>query len=114
MARARGYPLSTHVTWLGLRSRQDWALIRRAIDGGYVTVTNDRADFVPLIEREPGHPGLVCINVAHGLMSLDVQRRLFDLAIMQIAGTELTGQILEIALTSDMTVRIDRYSPDGT
>lgn len=67
-----------------------------------------------MIEREPGHPGLVCINVAHGLMSLDVQRRLFDLAVMQIAGTGLTGQILEIALTSDMTVRIDRYSPDGT
>lgn len=29
MARERGFPESTHVTWLGLRSRQDWALVRR-------------------------------------------------------------------------------------
>ncbi len=53
IARERGYPLSTHVTWLGLRARQDWALVRRAVADGYVLVTNDRADFTPLMEREP-------------------------------------------------------------
>ena len=29
MARESGFLESTHVTWLGLRSRQDWALVRR-------------------------------------------------------------------------------------
>ena len=33
LARERGYPESTHVTWLGLRARQDWALVRRAVRG---------------------------------------------------------------------------------
>ncbi len=55
LARERGYPESTHVTWLGLRARQDWALVRRAVADRYVLVTNDRGDFVPLIEREQ-HP----------------------------------------------------------
>ena len=39
MARRCGFPESTHVTWIGLRSRQDWTLIRRAVDDGYVLVT---------------------------------------------------------------------------
>ena len=110
MARARGFPESMHVTWLGLQSLQDWALVRRAIDERYVTVTNNRADFTALIGREPHHPGLVCINVAHGLMSLDIQKRLFDLAMTQIADTGLAGQILEITLTADRTVLIETYS----
>lgn len=45
MARERGFPGSTHATWLGLRSRQDWVLVRRAIDDGYIPVTQDSADF---------------------------------------------------------------------
>ena len=69
IARTRGFPESTHVTWLGLRSRQDVALVRRAVDDGYVLVTNDRGDFTSLMEREPIHPGLVCVNVAPGLTS---------------------------------------------
>ena len=64
IARARGFPESTHVTWLGLRSRQDWAIVRRAVDDGYVLVTNDSADFTSLMEREPVHPGLICLNMA--------------------------------------------------
>lgn len=57
IARNRGFPQSTHVTWLGLRSRQDWALVRRAVRDGYVFVTNDTADFMSLMAREPCHPG---------------------------------------------------------
>ena len=43
----------------------NWALVRRAVNDGYVLVTNNRADFTSLMEREPDHPGLVCINVSH-------------------------------------------------
>ena len=109
LARERGYPESTHVTWLGLRARQDWALVRRAVADGYVLVTNDRADFTPLVEREHRHPGLVCINVAHGLMRLDVQKRLFEHALARLAGQDLAGRVLEIALGADRTVRVDLY-----
>jgi predicted nuclease of predicted toxin-antitoxin system len=36
IARARGHGESTHVTWLGMRSRKDWSIVRRAIADGYV------------------------------------------------------------------------------
>lgn len=109
IARNRGYPLSTHVTWLGLRAREDWALVRRAVAGGYVLVTNDRTDFTTLLEREPHHPGLVCITVAHGLMSLDVQTRLFEHALVRLEGQDIGGRVLEISLRADRTVRFDLY-----
>ena len=111
IARTRGFPESTHITWLGLRSRQDWALVRRAVDDGYVLVTNDRADFTSLMEREPVHPGLVCVNMAHGLMSLAVQQALFEHALGRITDDDLAGQVLEVTLTADRTVRVDRYPP---
>jgi predicted nuclease of predicted toxin-antitoxin system len=63
IARSRGYGESTHVTWLGLRSRKDWAIVRRAIADGYVLVTNNATDFMALLRREKVHAGLVCINV---------------------------------------------------
>lgn len=109
IARKRGFPESTHVSWIGLRSRKDWLLVRRAIRDGYVLVTNDTTDFAPLMERERDHPGLVCINVAHGLMSLDVQTKLFEHALAQLAEVDLAGQVLEVTLTPDRTVRVDRY-----
>ena len=109
MARERGFPESTHVTWLGLRSRQDWVLLQRAIDDGYILVTHDSADFTALVEREPRHPGLLCMNVAHGLMSLDVQQTLFDYAITQITDGGPAGQIVEVTLTADSTIRLAKY-----
>ena len=112
MALERGFPESTHVTWIGLRSRQDWALVRRAVDDDYVLVTNDSADFTALMEHEPRHPGLVCMNVAHGLMSLDTQQRLYGYALTLIADVDLSGQIVEITLTAERKVKIDRY-PSG-
>ena len=109
IARTRGFPESTHVTWIGLRSWQDWALVHRAVDDGYVLVTNDRADFTSLMEREPVHPGLVCVNMAHGLMSLAVQQALFEHALGRVADDDLAGQVLEVTLKADRTVRVDRY-----
>ena len=112
IARNRGFTESMHVNWLGLRSRQDWTLVRRAVDDGYVLVTNNRTDFTSLIDREPRHPGLVCINIAAGHMSLCVQQKLFDYAMAQITDNDLTDQIVEITLTDDSTVRYDRFPSD--
>jgi predicted nuclease of predicted toxin-antitoxin system len=55
LARARGFSESTHVTWLGMRSRKDWAIVRRAVEDGFVFVTNDSVDFRALYEREEIH-----------------------------------------------------------
>ena len=112
IAREREYPQSTHVTWLGLRAHQDWALVRRAVTDGYLLVTNDSADFTPLMERERGHPGLVCITVARGLMSLGVQTKLFERALARLAGEDIADKVPEMALHADRTVRIDLY-PSG-
>ena len=109
IARASGFPESTHVTWLGLRSRNDWSLVCRAIEDGYVLVTNDSADFTALMEREHNHPGLVCLNVAHGLMSLAVQQALFERMLKHVADDNLEGQVVEVSLTTDRTIRFDTY-----
>ena len=74
-------------------------------------VTHDSADFTALMEREPRHPGLVCMNVAHGLMSLDVQQTLFDYAIKQIANGGLAGRIVEITLTAGRAPAIRGCEP---
>src|SRR3984893_16270273 len=72
IARSRGHWESTHVTWLGLRSRKDWSIVRRAINDAYVLVTNNTTDFTALLRREKIHAGLVCINVGPGMINLDV------------------------------------------
>ena len=108
IARERRYAQSTHVTWLGPRAKADWAIVRRAVEDGYVLVTNDAADFTSLLEREERHPGLVCLNVAHGLMRLDVQRRLFGYALDQLGDKEPFNEVLAITLTVDRMIHTER------
>ena len=114
IARSRGHAESTHVTWLGLRSRKDWAIVRRAIADGYVLVTNNTTDFMALLRREKVHAGLVCINVAHGRMSLDVQKRLFALALDRLADHEPINELLEITLNESRSVQVERYDFPAT
>ena len=109
MARACGHGESTHVTWLGLRSRNDWSIVRRAIADGYVLVTNNTTDFTALLRREKIHAGLVCLNVAPGLMSLAVQKRLFALALDRLGDREPVNELLEITLDEHKAVHVERY-----
>lgn len=109
LARERGHTESTHVTWVGLRSRKDWSIVRRAVDDGYVLVTNNTTDFTSLLAREEVHPGLICLNVAPGLMTLEVQMTLFALALDRIGVSEPVNEILEITLERDRSVTIARY-----
>lgn len=109
VARERGHWETTHVAWLGMRARQDWPVARRAITDGYVFVTNNTSDFTSLLERQERHPGLVCLNVAPGLMSLDVQKRLFVLALERLGDSEPTNEILEVTLRADLTILVERY-----
>lgn len=109
VARGRGFSQSTHVTWLGLMSRKDWTIVQRAVEDGYVLVTNNKTDFTPLVGRQDVHAGLVCLNVAPGLMSLEVQKALFEHALDELAGVEPINEVVEITLTVDQSVRTDRY-----
>ena len=70
-----------HVTRTGLQSRSDWAIVQRAIEDDWVLVTHNTADFMRLVGREEVHPGLICLNVAPGLMRLQVQKFLFRHAL---------------------------------
>ncbi|MDE0035431.1 MAG: DUF5615 family PIN-like protein [Deltaproteobacteria bacterium] len=107
-ARSRGFFESVHVTWLGLGSKADWAIVQRAIEDGYVLVTNNTTDFKRLVGREAIHPGLVCLNVAHEVMGLAVQKRLFSLALDHLAQDDPIDEVLEITMTRDRSVRVNR------
>jgi hypothetical protein len=107
--RALTRPLGIDARQLGLRSRKDWSIVRRAINDGYVLVTNNTTDFISLLRREKVHAGLVCFNVVHGLMSLNVQKLLFTLALDRLGDTEPINELLEITLMEDSSVRVERY-----
>jgi predicted nuclease of predicted toxin-antitoxin system len=109
IARARGHGESMHVTWLGMRSRKDWSIVRRAIADGYVLVTNNTTDFRALLRREEVHAGLVCLNVAPGLMSLDVQKRLFAFVLDRLGDREPVNELLQITLDKYKVVHFERY-----
>ncbi len=109
LARVQGFHESTHVTWLGMRSRQDWTIVRRAIENGIVLVTNNTVDFTALYGREEIHAGLVCLNVAPGLMSLDVQKALFRPALDRLGGAEPVNEALEVTLALGGEVTVERY-----
>jgi hypothetical protein len=92
-----------------MRSRKDWSIVRRAVTDGYVLVTNNATDFRALLGREEVHAGLACINVAAGLMSLNVHKRLFALALDRLGDDEPINELLEITLDEHRVVHVERY-----
>jgi predicted nuclease of predicted toxin-antitoxin system len=110
IAREQGFPESTHVTWLSMRSDEDWAIVRRAIAQDFVLVTNNSADFIALYRREEVHAGLVCLNAAPALMNFEMQKSLFLVAIAELGEVEPTNEVLHITIGADGTVQLDRYA----
>lgn len=109
LARQQGFAGSTHVTWLGLTSLGDWTIARRAVDEGFVLVTNNALDFTALYGREELHAGLDCLNAAPGLMSLELQRRLFLLALVELDGHEPYNEVLDITAHHGGAVEVAHY-----
>nr|WP_246462371.1 DUF5615 family PIN-like protein [Mesorhizobium sangaii] len=109
LAREGGYLESSHVRWLGLAGAKDHVVTRRAVDDGYVLVTHNTTDFRGLYGREELHVGLIAFNTAPGLMSLDLQVRLFLLALSELDGEEAWNEVLEITVDVDRTVTIERF-----
>jgi predicted nuclease of predicted toxin-antitoxin system len=113
LARERGYTESGHVRRLGLAGAKDHVVTRRAVDDGYVLVTHNTTDFRGLYSREDLHVGLVTFNTAPGLMNLDLQVRLFLLALAELEGEESWNEALEITVDADRTVTIERFDLPG-
>ena len=109
LARAHGFAESMHVTRLGLTSAKDWTIARRAVDDGFILMTNNTADFTALYSREELHVGLVCLNAAPGTMSLDLQKRLFLLALAELEEAEPYNEVLEITASAKGEITVDRY-----
>ncbi|WP_095205343.1 DUF5615 family PIN-like protein [Mesorhizobium carmichaelinearum] len=113
LARERGFTESSHVRWLGLAGAKDHVVTRRAVDDGYILVTHNTTDFRGLYGREEMHVGLVAFNTAPGLMSLNLQTRLFLLTLSELSGEEAWNEVLEITVDADRIVRVERFSLPG-
>lgn len=109
LARGRDFAESTHVNWLGLTSAKDWTIAQRAVDDGFVLVTSNTADFTALYGRKELHVGLVCLNAAPGTISLDLQKRLFLLALAELGEAEPYNEVLEIMASAEGEVDVNRY-----
>jgi hypothetical protein len=97
-----------HVNWLRLRQRSDSELLNRAIRYGYILVTNNAVDFRRQVARRDIHPGLVCLIMSDRLKGLDLQRRLFVIALDEIGEVEPINEVLELTATEG-EVQIRRY-----
>ena len=100
---------ANHVVFLGLQGNPDWAIVRRAVSDGYVLVTNNAKDFIPLVGEEEIHCGLVCLNISDGLASRDTQCRLFEIALNELGENEPVNKVIEITLDSDAEITTKRY-----
>ncbi len=106
-AHQRGFE-AHHVNWLALGTKSDRALLPQIIGGDFTFVTNNARDFLTLYRTIDLHAGLLIILPSVGTAA---QRRLFGAALDAIvaAGSDITGELVEVAL--DGTVRFRRY-PD--
>jgi hypothetical protein len=121
LARERGHGESSHVTWLGRGSYDDWNLMPFILEGDWTLVTKNSVDFRGPADT-PGqggeyadveiHAGLVCLNGPVG-MDLQMQRDLFT-AVLDIIEQEgdLVNQVLEATLEAagSEDIAIDRYA----
>jgi predicted nuclease of predicted toxin-antitoxin system len=108
VAREMGFGESMHVNWLRLRQRTDTEVLNRAIEGGYILVTNNAVDFRKRVARSEIHPGLVCLIMPDKLKGLDLQIRLFRIALDQMGAVEPINEVFELT-ASGIEVEIRRY-----
>ena len=108
VARDRGFSESQHVNWLGLQSREDWRIVRRAVEDDFVLVTNNTTDFEELVGHQEIHAGLICLNAKHPLMSLKVQHDLFNIALGLCAAGEPVNEVIEVSLIAEGKFNFNR------
>ena len=95
-----------HVNYLGLASTKDHDLIPVVLEGDFIFVTNNAADFRRLYRGQPFHAGLVIIVPQ---VPPSFQRQLFVAAIDEIGANDgLLNEALEV-LVEDGDVIFNRY-----
>ena len=115
-ANDKGF-VCAHVNHLGLTGLKDWKLKETILDGDWTFVTNNGIDFRGPA-KDPGsrgvysgvtvHAGLICVDATSGL-NLERQKRLFDLILLNlIEQGDLTNQVLEVVLSHDGAVELNR------
>ena len=109
LAREHGYGGSTHVTWLGLGGRPDWDIARRAVDDGYIFVTNNNRDFLALYQREKLHAGLVCLTIEPSVRGIAMQRAVFTAVLAELAGEDPYNDVLDVRVGKNRSARVSRY-----
>jgi hypothetical protein len=123
IARGRGHHEASHVVWIGKSGWKDWELKETILEGDWVLVTKNSADFrgpanAPGSKGQyanvPLHSGLICLNGPVG-MNLSLQRELFLEALDQLdLDEDLTNQVLEVTCSDDeATVEVIRYHMPG-
>ena len=100
-----------HVNFLGLASTKDHDLIPRILQGDFVFVTHNAADFRRLYRHQRIHAGLI-IFVTQS--PPDRQRALFAAALEEFGGEDaLVNEALEILVEGDEVV-FRRYAWPAT
>jgi predicted nuclease of predicted toxin-antitoxin system len=95
-----------HVNFLGLASTKDHDLIPRILEGDFVFVTNNAADFRRLYQAQAIHAGLVIIVP----QTPPSQQRALFLAAMEEIGPDngLINEALEVLIDGDEVI-FNRY-----
>jgi len=110
VAQAAGY-VADHVNYLNLGGLKDWQLLPVILEREFTFVTNNGADFVALLGKQPLHPGIIIIvpNVAPVR-----QRELFKAALEHVRGRDLTNSVLEVQYAGDRIVCSEYGLPAST
>jgi predicted nuclease of predicted toxin-antitoxin system len=95
-----------HVNFLGLASTKDHDLMPRILEGDFVFVTNNAADFRRLYQAQAIHAGLVIIVP----QAPPTQQRALFLAAMEEIGSDngLINEALEVLIDGDEVI-FNRY-----
>ena len=109
LAHAAGH-VSDHVNYLSLGGSKDWQLMAVIREQDYTFVTNNRADFLALHEKEPLHAGVIIIvpNVPPAL-----QRELFRAALDHVDARDLTNSVVEVAYIGNQIACSEYALPEG-
>lgn len=103
--------MAHHVNFLSLGGLKDWQLLPVIREREFTFVTNNRADFLALLGKEPLHPGLLIIvpNVTPTL-----QRELFKAALDHIGTRDLVNRVIEVKYAEDRIVCSEYALPEST
>lgn len=105
-AHARGFQ-ATHVNHLGLRTVQDWDLLRVMSEGDWVLVTNNAVEFRGRYRQLELHPGVVFLLPS---LRRAEQLRLFAAALDTLGqDADLVNRALDVGLGPGQDVLVTAY-----